>query len=436
MPSVRIKMPGKIKNFEDLALGKTRKTALEIIEAGLEAIDTEKVIRENIHLDGVHLFVKDEVVSLKETNRIFVIGVGKCSLDAGKAIEGILGDLISGGIIIDVRKGELRRIKTLSGTHPYPSRANIEATNKIIEMLRGLKENDLVIFLISGGGSTFLCQPNNFTCEEEAAFLRCLLEVAVDIKEINIVRKHLSSARGGYLAKYAYPAKIVSLIFSDVVGDDLGFIASGPTVKDTTTVAHAVEIMDKYNVRSRSGLPPSSLIETPKENKYFEKVRNILLVNNKVALEAMARKGKEFGFSTKVVTTELVGEAREVGAKIAEEIGNAGNKTALLYGGETTVTLKGKGRGGRNQELVLSALRSIGEKQLIVSVASDGRDNTDFAGAIADAFTKEKIREKKLDIDKYLSDNDSYGFFKKAGDYVLTGETGSNVSDLIVAIKE
>lgn len=358
----------KIKNYKELACNELREKALEIAEAGLQAIDTRQAILNN------------KLIKNLSAQRIFVIAIGKCSYEASSALEEVLD--IYKGISLDVKKGELKKIKSIQGTHPLPSEKNIKATKEIINLLDTTREDDLVLFIISGGGSTLLCER-----EEEKEIVSKLLKSGKDIYEINKIRKTLSSARAGGLAKYAYPARVVSLIFSDVPGNDLAFIACGPTVQHD------------------------------QEDKYFKKVKNILFMSNKTALEAMHKKS-----GLKIITDNLQGEAKEVGAKIINQPG--------LYGGETTVTVKGNGKGGRNQELCLGALENINSSQLVLSIASDGWDNSSHAGAICDIMTK----RKKINYKKYLKDNNSFEFFKKTGDAIITGQTGSNVSDLIIVL--
>jgi len=423
-----------VKNFDQLAETKERKLALEMAEAGLEAIDTEKVISETVKLGTEELSVGNERYSLDEIERIFVVGIGKCSLVAGRALEKVLGENVSGGVIIDVRDGQLDKIHTITGDHPYPTEKNVDATGKIISLLEDATEKDLVIFIISGGGSTLLCQPEDMTCFDEAEILKSLYDSSVGIRKINTVRKHLSSARGGYLTKYAYPAKVVSLIFSDVPGDDLEFIASGPTIKDTTTLKDAEKIIKEFRVEEKTGIN-IKLLETPKEDKYFENVKNILVVSNKIALAAMEAKAKSEGYEAVTITTTLEGEARDVAPQIVEELHKAKKKTIHLYGGETTVTVRHAGIGGRNLELALAALETIEEDELVLALASDGKDNTDFAGAISDMITKKKGEESGLDPRECIENNCSYHFFEKTRDYVNTGYTGRNVADLVIAIK-
>ncbi|MEK7463075.1 MAG: DUF4147 domain-containing protein [Patescibacteria group bacterium] len=424
----------KIKNFRKLAVSEGRKKLLKIVEAGLEAIDTKKAISNAVKIEKGKLLLYNHTFSLKNAEKIMVVGIGKCSLEAGEVLEKKLGKRLTGGIVLDVHEGELKKIKTYTGDHPFMSPRNIDATKKIIELLSKLTEKDLVIFVISGGGSALLCQPKNFTCIEESAVVDGLIHSGADIYETNTVRKHLSMARGGFLAKYAYPARVVSLIFSDVVGDNLEFVASGPTVKDTTTLEQAKNVLEKYKIYKKIGLPPLNLIETPKDDKYFERVRNILFISNQTALDAMSEKSLEFGYMPRICKNNLSGEARKVAKEIIDELSKEKLGTVLLYGGETTVKIEGRGKGGRNQELSLSGLRYIKDNQLLISVASDGRDNSENAGGICDIITKEMAKKHNLDIEKYLKENNSYDFFAKTGDYLKTGDTGSNVSDIIIAI--
>jgi len=427
----------KIKNFDELALDDTRRAALEIAEAGLQAIDTKNVLRDIVKLDGDALSVSGEKFLLEKTKKILVVGIGKCAMEAASALEEILGDRISSGVAVDVRvSGELKKIKAFQGSHPLPTEANIKAAKAVVGILSGLGEDDLVLFAISGGGSTLLCLPENRDCEEEAMVVNALMRAGAAIEDINTVRKHLSLARGGYLAKYAYPAQVISLIFSDVPGDNLEFVASGPTFRDHTTIGEAAAILAKYDVLKTCGIDDCSLVETPKEDKYFVRVKNILAVSNALALAAMEKKAGELGYKSNVCATCLGGEAKYVGLAVAKELHKAAAKTAFLYGGETTVKVRGHGRGGRNLELALSALSETEDGELIVTLASDGIDNGPFAGAICDKITKGAIPGGKLDMKFALDGHNAYPLFEKIGHYLLTGNTGSNVSDLLIALKQ
>ncbi len=425
---------GKIRNSAELAVTPERKAALEIAEAGLAAIDTKAVIRKWVKNEHGTLSIGEKMISQKEYKRLFVIGIGKCALDAGIVLEEILGDAITEGIVLDVRGGHLARMKAYAGTHPFPTEANVNATAEIIGLLARCTAEDLVLFIVSGGGSTLLCQPRNLTYVEEAKLLKYLFEVSAPIEEINVLRKHLSLARGGHLAAYAYPARVISLIFSDVPGDDVQFISSGPTVKDTTTVRKAQSIVKKYKIEKHLGLK-LELLENPKDDKYFRKVNNTVVVSNQIALAAMQREAMHRGFKADIVTHTLRGEARKVGVDIIKRTHKLSPHSIALYGGETTVTVKGNGLGGRNQELALGAMEKITRGELVLSVASDGHDNGDYAGALCDIMTKEKAERMGLKADDFLKKNDSSRFFEQMDDMLVTGGTGSNVSDLVIALK-
>lgn len=433
-------MPNIIKNFDELATTEKRRQTLEIAEAGLEAINTKKVIKSAVRFEGDHLCVGDKICSLSTVERIFVTGIGKCAFETAEALEEVLGEHLAGGLVIGVEQRELPKlgkIKVFAGTHPMPTDENVKAAKALVEELQALTEKDLVLVVVSGGGSTLLCLPQSNSCVEEDMVLRSLFRAGATIQEINTVRKHMSLARGGFLAKYAYPAQVISLIFSDVTGDDLQFIASGPTIKDSSTVADAHSILEKHKVKISLGDQESSfdLLETPKEDKYFENVQNVLLVTNDIALEAMAAKAKELGLKPEICETCLEGEAREVGWKIVAGIQVSPEKSVHLYGGETTVTAHGHGKGGRNQELCLSTLMKLESEELVLSLASDGIDNTEAAGAIADKQALDKTKELGLDPLSFLNENDSFTLFEKIGSQIITGRTGANVSDLVVAIK-
>ena len=293
-----------------------------------------------------------------------------------------------------------------------------------------------MVAVISGGGSTLLCQPNNFTCVEEAELLQHLFKEGATIGEINTVRKHLSLARGGHLARYAYPAMVVGLIFSDIPGNDLSLVASGPTFLDTSTKSEAAEVLNRYHKGQTNQLSTDNLLETPKEKKYFSRVNNFLAVSNLTALRAMAAVAETNNFSATICDLCLAGEARIVGQNLVAQIMQQPPRTAFLYGGETTVKISGAGQGGRNQELALAALPAILENTLLISLASDGQDNSDHAGAICDIITKRNAEKLNLKSELFLAENNSYEFFRQTSDYLSTGPTGANVSDLLLVLKK
>jgi glycerate-2-kinase len=427
----------KIRNFEKLAVTEERRHVLDLLEYGLQSIDTKMAVKRSVSFDGRVLTIVGKTYDIADIRRIFVVGIGKCALEAVQALEDILGNYIHGGVMVDVHEGKLKtgKIQVFVGDHPLPTERNISVTKGIINLLKGAEEKDLVLFVISGGGSSLLCQPENLTCYEERKIVECLFRAGAPIQKINIVRKHLSLAKGGYLAQYAYPAKVVSLIFSDVPGNDLQFVASGPTVFDSTTIEDARSVLREYHVSSECLFVDQGLIETPKELKYFERVRNTIIVSNNIALQVMKEVGERKGAKAKIQTFDFSGHARHIGAGIVDALKINTWNTFLLYGGESTVVLKGNGRGGRNMEVALSALRFISDNDVIISLASDGRDNTEFAGGICDIITKQKAIRFGLDPRDFLNRNDSYSFFTKTGDYIDTGDTGSNVSDLIVGVR-
>ncbi|HEY4501287.1 MAG TPA: DUF4147 domain-containing protein [Candidatus Paceibacterota bacterium] len=428
---------GQIQNFEELAVSGLRCDALRIAEAGYGAINTEKVVSDKVKVENGELHIGDKKYDIAG-RKLFYVGIGKCAISAGRAIEKLLGESLTAGVALDVADtspDSSSKIKTYIGTHPLPSEANVLGAKRIIEFLSDKKENDLVIMIISGGGSTLLCLPDSpMTSADESKLFKELTARGAPIRDINTVRKHLSRARGGTLAVAAYPAEVVSLIFSDVSSNDIETVASGPTVLNASMVADAQNILAKYGIQASENV---SFIETPKEQKYFERVTNILFLSNQDALIAMSVESVKRGYEAKIMNDNFTGEAREVGRAVIEELHESPPNTALLYAGESTVALgTSSGKGGRNQEMALSTLEDIKEDELILPFASDGHDNTDRAGAIADEMTRAHAREKNLSSEEHLNSHRAYDFFSTTGDAIVTGYTGSNVSDLIVALKK
>lgn len=430
---------GQIQNTEALGTSEMRRDALAIAEAGYEAINTEKVVRNKIKVVGEELRIGEKTYQIAG-RRIYFVGIGKAAFAAAEAFEDILGDRLTGGIALGVAtngqvNSQLTKIEKYIGTHPLPSEVNEKAAEQILEFLSGRREDDLVIFFISGGGSTLLSLPDApMTSADEAELFKELTAQGAPIQDMNTVRKHLSRARGGALAAAAYPAEVVSLIASDVPDNDIEYIASGPTVLDSSIVADAQAVLAKYGVAAPAGCV---FRETSKDENFFKRVTNILFLSNQDALATMREEAARRGYSATIADDHFTGEARNIGSAITKRLHDAPAKTALLYAGESTVTISsGTGVGGRNQELALSALADIRDDELLLSFASDGRDNTDHAGAIVDETTHAHAREKNLSAEEYLDAHRSYDFFTTAGDALLTGYTGSNVSDLIIALKK
>src|SRR3989344_753049 len=416
-----------IKNFDQLATTENRKIALKIIEAGLNTINTKRIVFSSVFLSNNILSVQGQEFNLEKFKKIKIVGFGKSSLEAALALEEILGPRISEGVVIGLNKIVCKRVETFVGTHPKPSEANAKAGMKIYELLNQSTKDDLVIALISGGGSALLCYPPE-ECEQGQILYDAFLRSGKTITEINTVRKHLSFFKGGGLAKIAYPATIVGLIFSDIPGNMFENVASGPTYKDKTTIADAEKIIAENN------LGKFNLIETPKEDKYFENVYNFILVSNEIAIDKMAEKARDFNLEVKIASTELYDEVNESLKKIFsfKKI----NSLVLAAGEPSIIIENSNGKGGRNLHMGLETIKMnlIDDDSLFISFASDGIDNTEVAGAIVDKHTIEKATKLGLDTDDYLKRFDSYSFFQKIGDMIITGPTGANVSDLMILL--
>jgi glycerate-2-kinase len=439
----------KITNKEELSRTSRRKDALEILEEGLKAADPKSSVKEALRN------LKDE---LNKARRIVVIGFGKASIKMAEGCEEELSDKIYDGAIIapkGIEDKKLKIIKVFEGTHPIPSEVNVESAKKLISVCSNLTSEDLVICLISGGGSSLLTFPaNDISLEEKKLTTDVLLKSGADIREINTIRKHISKVKGGQLLNFLKPAKVVSLILSDVVGDPIEYIASGPTSPDSSTFKDALSIIKKYNLVNK--LPKSvveriekgvrgEILETPKPgDEIFNNVKNIIVSNNMKSLVAMEKKASSLGYNTIILTSYAQGESREVGKFLCAVIKQISSydipikkPACVILGGETTVTVKGNGKGGRNQELVLSIVLNCKDVKNFVfaSIGSDGIDGyTDAAGAIADNFSLEDAVNSGLKPEEFLENNDSYNFFKQTRDLIFTGPTGTNVNDFTVAL--
>lgn len=394
-------------------------------------------------------------------NRFIVIGFGKASCPMAKAVDDHLSDLFETGIVITkyrhCRKDKPKKIKVYEAGHPVPDENGLRATEEIIELLKDSDENTLIVCLISGGGSALLVSPyKGITLVEKQEITQLLLKAGADIHELNTVRKKISRVKGGRIAELAYPGRMISLILSDVIGDRLDVIASGPTSHDKSTYSDAIEVLKRYKLTEKT---PRSIFEmlnngaeslipeTPKKDSpVFERVENIILGSNKKALEAAMEKAESLGLDAEIISTEIAGEAKEVGkwlAKKAIEVQslNCSNRLnrskCLISGGETTVTVKGTGIGGRNMELSLSfAIEIAGIDGItFLSAGTDGTDGpTDAAGAIVNRLTIAEAKAISLDPEEYLRNNDSYNFFKKIDSLFITGPTGTNVMDIQVVV--
>jgi len=456
----------KIKNRERLLSDassrinlKARKIVLDVIEKALDAVDPKKAVRSKIVLADNLLNINGKAFDLATFKRIFVVGGGKASGPMAEALEEILGERIEDGLVVVPRETSSRyrtkRIKFLESSHPIPDDSSVDGARKLLNLASRGEENDLVICVISGGGSSLMALPREgISLGDKQKVTEMLLKSGATINEINTIRKHISSFKGGLLAKRSYPATLISLLLSDVVGDPLDVISSGPTVPDSTTFNDAVYILGKYDLWEK--IPESirkvlsegvkGLIqETPKsDDPSFMKAHNIVIGNNRLACLAATDELKRLGLNTLFLTSFMEGEARNVGlmlGALAREIMTSGNPlpppVGVIVGGETTVTVTGKGIGGRNQEIALGAALKISglDRAVIASISTDGVDGpTDAAGALVDGNTISRSEELKLDAKQYQKNNDSYTFFSEIGDLIFTGPTGTNVNDLSILV--
>ncbi|MBD3205264.1 DUF4147 domain-containing protein, partial [Candidatus Bathyarchaeota archaeon] len=427
-----------------------RNDSTEIIEEAIKSVNPYFALKKIIKIEDNELTIKNVVLDINNINKILVVGGGKASVPMARALEDILKDRIDNGIVNTLHetknKQDLRYIKVNGASHPIPDKSGMIGVKTMLEMVSDLNENDLVFAIISGGGSSLMPFPaENITLEEVQLVTERLLKAGATINELNSVRKHLSSIKGGQLAKSIFPARTIGLILSDVIGDPLDTIASGPTAPDDSFFEDALNVLKKYellnqipeNVEKRLKMGVvGKLAETPKTgDKVFVKVDNFIVANNLLAANAAASKASELGYKSNVLSTYIEGEARQLGiflGGISKSIIKNGNPldppAALIIGGETTVKVTGNGKGGRNQEVALSSIRMInGLNTLIATLGTDGIDGpTEAAGAIADGQSMTKAISMKLSPEEYLNNNDSYSFFEKMGDLIITGPTGTN----------
>jgi len=434
-------------------LTRLRKDAFSIFQVGLNAVDPKAAVRRTLRLEGDDLKVVNQSYDLSAFENVYVVGAGKASAMMAQALEEILGERLSSGII-NVKVGHgasVKKVRIIEAAHPVPDEAGLQGTREIIQLLQKTSEKDLVVCLLSGGGSALLpCPAAGITLKNKQTVTQLLLDCGADIHEINAIRKHISAVKGGRLAQLTYPSRLVSLILSDVIGDNLDSIASGPTVPDRTTFSDCLSILRKYRLLEEVPDPvrrtlemgaEGQVAETPKaEDPAFERTQNEIIGSNLLAVQAAARKARELGYNPLILSTMINGETKEVAkvhAAIAKEVVKTGNPVAqpacIVSGGETTVTIRGKGLGGRNQEFVLAAALEIAslENAIILSGGTDGTDGpTDAAGAIADGETISRATQLGISAEESLENNDSYHFFEKLGDLVITGPTLTNVMDL------
>jgi hydroxypyruvate reductase len=434
-----------------------RTRALDVLAAALAAVDPAEAIRRIMARREDTVWIDGAAYDLNRYRRIWVVGGGKAGASMAAAAEALLGDRIAGGVVNAKYgyTGPTGKIRVREAGHPVPDEAGVEGTREMVNLLRGAAQDDLVLCLISGGGSALMTLPvEGVSLEDMQRLTELLLRCGAPIQAINVVRKHLSQVAGGQLARLAHPATVVTLILSDVVGSPLDVIASGPTVPDPTTFDQAWGIIERYRIAD--DIPESirqhlsrgvsgSIEETPKPgDPELATVRNVIVADNARAALAAAQRAEELGSNTLLLSTYIEGEAREVArvlAGLAKEIAAHDRPVArpacLILGGETTVTVRGSGKGGRNQELALAAALAIQgmDNVLIASLATDGSDGpTDAAGGLVDGTTVTRGAALGLSAQTALDDNNAYPYLQQVGDLMITGPTNTNVNDLMAVL--
>ena len=426
-----------------------RKPALAILKAALKAADPMEAVLRHLSVTNGIMRAGSQRYKLSAFKNIYVVGAGKACAAMAVAIERLLGKQITEGFL-NVKYGhlaKLRRIQLNECGHPVPDENGMRGAQEIGRIAAKANKDDLVLFLVSGGASALLPFPAQpITLAEKQAVTELLLRSGANINEMNAVRKHISSLKGGQLAALANPATVVSVILSDVIGDKLDVIGSGPTAPDSSTFVDAQAVFVKYgltdqipdSIRQRiedgiRGLIP----ETPKR---LTRTQNLVVGSNQLALDAAAAEAKRLGYRPMILSSFIEGETREIArmhVAIAKEIVIFGRPSkapmCLISGGETTVAIKGEGKGGRNQEFVLAAAIDIQDLPgvCILSAGTDGTDGpTDAAGALCDSTTISRASREGLDANDFLNRNDSYHFFEPLGDLIKTGPTGTNVMDV------
>lgn len=448
-PHLRNAMPEA--NFDHLST--MRKDAESIFSAGVKAVTGDRAIFQHCRMEGSVFHACDLCFDLNRFDRIWVAGAGKASAPLADALEKQINGKIAGGVV-SVKHGhgvQLEKIRTIEAGHPVFDRNSVLAAEEILSLATSAGPEDLVIFLLSGGASALMAKPAPpVTPTEKQDAVRQLLLCGADITEINTIRKHLSTVKGGRIARAACPATLLTLIISDVVGDRLDVIGSGPTVPDASTYADCLHIIQHYGLAGtlaeniisilKNGASGSQA-ETPRaDDPVFEKSYARIIAANGTALEAAREKAASLGYNTIILSSMVEGDTRAAArllSSIAKEANLSGNPVrppaCILSGGETTVVVKGNGKGGRNQEFALEAALDIAgmENTVVLCGGTDGTDGpTDAAGGIVDGQTIERAENQGIDAESCLENNDSYHFLQQTGDLLVTGPTGTNVMDI------
>jgi glycerate-2-kinase len=435
-----------------------KELGLKIVNSAIQAVKPDRLIQKKVVLKANHLTIEKQTFDLDKFEKIFIVGTGKASALMAREMENLLKDRIFYGVVC-VKYGHsapCRKVRIQEAAHPVIDENGLQATAQILQTVKGAGEKDLVICLLSGGGSALLeYLPEGISLQDLQTVFKLLLESGANIEEMNVVRRHLSQVKGGQLAREIYPATCLSLILSDVIGDPLESIASGPTAPDPSTFQDAWEILDKYKLTDRLPETIHQHLEAGLQRKIedtvkagdpvFDKVHNFIIGSNLGSLKAAEKTARSAGFNTLILNTRIQGEAREIArvcAAIAQELNDREIPLKLpacvLMGGETTVTIRGKGKGGRNQELALAAMmamKNVKADYLIVSCGTDGTDGpTDAAGGFASSEILGNAEKLGLNPAKFLEQNNAYPFLEKTSGLIKTGPTGTNVMDIIAVL--
>lgn len=447
-----------VENGASRSERRARRMVVEALESALAAVDPHALVSRHVKRRGDKLLINDDSISLRKYDGIFVIGAGKASGAMAEALEKTLGNRLKGGLIIvpaGQERPKLSRVEAVAGSHPIPDEISVKAAKELVAHAENLSDRDLLVCAISGGGSALLSlPPDPLTIEEKGKVVQLVMNAGATIVELNTIRKHLSAIKGGWLANRSGAGRIVGLVISDVVGDRLDSIASGPTSPDPTTFSDAIKILKKYDLLEsipqaaaeilRKGAA-GAIAENPKaSDPCFRKVSHHILGNNRVACLAAQKHLRSTGIRTKILSSSITGEARYLGAfigSLAREIAKFDEPfrrpCAFVLGGETTVRVTGSGLGGRNQECAMECAREIDgiDAMAMASIGTDGIDGpTDAAGAVVDGMTISRSETLGLDPDELLAHNDSYRFFQPLRDHVVTGRTNTNVNDIAVIV--
>ena len=445
-------------NLSDKNLRMLRSDALHLFKDAIKTVDAYSSIVEHLSLKNniftvSDIFGKRKIYDLSKYKNIYVVGAGKASAKMSEAVEAILGERISAGLVITKYKfsnKKLKRIKIDEAAHPVPDENGIKATERIIEICKKASKNDLLIFLLSGGASSLLTYPEvNISLNDLQHLNQMLLDTGLSIHEMNAIRKQVSKVKGGKLAEIARPADILTLVISDVIGDNVDIIGSAPTKSNSATADDALKILLKYNLMKKIPSSVKDFILAKKSGKDPNiNERNVdavepdifIIANNQMALNGIRISAEKLGYKAEIVSNTLSGEARVTAKEIVESVFEktiSDIKQCFIFGGETTVTIKGNGKGGRNQELCLAAAINLKgmDNIVLLSCGTDGNDGpTDAAGAICDGKTILRAEKLKLNADCYLKENNSYNFFSKLNNLVKIQPTQTNVMDVVIVL--